>query len=507
MNKLSKLVLGVAVSAMVLSGCRNQEVVAPSVTNPNQFPNGVITKKVTVSIQVTGSSENGRTEGLTGAQVIIAQNGNSSSKTVDKDGIAIFTDLNPGDFRYFVSNSGYASYNGNGAAADASGALIGATGNNSNQTVLSNNQLKVVLPRIGAKLAGKYFTNDDLDATTPTKPIANVRVRLVYPDAYQPNLYYTTTNAQGEFAFANVLETKNVANGVPMVASITVDTAYTLLNERIVLKNETVVTDNIRFGATGLQANVGVDPAAATTNIVVTGGTVRIKPFGNFDFLTRTTSGSSLPITYENEADFTVSSSSKLNSTSTKGDAVVKLVYNAANLPAGLATEYTGVQDANGIYTFSNVPVSKNGVALQFDVVVTQTVLLKVGYVSTTGAGTPTECAALDAVNGNNTRVNGTAAPAINVAPGAGIVVVPGVHGGAAFGPIGYTQAAPVPPATVGVVSISNYNGICPNGASQNGYNKEVVYIAKNAATTLKAQTLDLTTKVKDFGIQELVAQ
>jgi hypothetical protein len=268
MNKLSKMILGVAVSAMVLSGCKNQDVVAPTVTNPNQYPNGVIQKSITVSIQVVPSASSGsRVEGLSSAVVTISQNGSTSSKTTGADGLAIFTNLNEGSYSYYITATNYASVNGNGTAADASTALTGTTGNNTNQTIPSNNSLQVYLPKIGASIVGKFIANFSGVPTAAATAASGYRVRLKYDSNIQPNIFFATTQSDGTFQFSNLPSLDGTTFGNPTISVDTTVTLGSLSQVFAVNYSNTVVS---KYGA---------DNSIGTVTLPIS-GTIAIKKTG-----------------------------------------------------------------------------------------------------------------------------------------------------------------------------------------------------------------------------------
>ncbi|MBY0427277.1 MAG: carboxypeptidase-like regulatory domain-containing protein, partial [Cytophagales bacterium] len=342
MNKLSKLVLGVAVSAMLLSGCKNQEVVAPTVTNPNQFPNGVVQKRVTVSLQVIASTEIGRTEGLTGASVTIAQNGSTSTKSTDKDGIVVFTDLYPGDYKYYVSASGFASVNGSGSASDQSNALTGTTGNNTNQTVQSSNAVPTItLPKIGAKVVGRFLIDSDGDATTAGVPAANYRVRLTFDNSFQPNTYYTTTGSDGSYTFPSVLDGKS--------ATISVDTVLTVGVEVKKVSYSSNITPKFGNGVSDGTQLLTLDGSATTGIVIKSTGTVKGKLWGNF---TKNSAGTAFKSDTVNFSTSITGATSAVLTLEGKSGNAAKFQYfqtkrNATTLSAG---EFTFTNLPSGTY-------------------------------------------------------------------------------------------------------------------------------------------------------------
>lgn len=277
MNKLSKLVLGVAVSAMVLSGCRNQEVVAPTVTNPNQFPNGVIAKKITFSVHVVASSQNGRTEGLSGASVTVSQNGNLQTKTVGVDGAAIFTDMYEGGVTYYVTASGFAAVNAtrtlsaSNTTAIAGQANTGTSGNNSNQTIITGDQVVVTLPKLDGSLTGIFTIDNDGLPTTAKANASGYQVRIKYPSTYQPNLFTATTDGSGVFTLNGILD--GVQGDVSVDAVLSIDGTP-----------KKVAYTNTFTAKSGTLVSLGSNELTVTNGTSVkTTGAVKGQFYGNFN--------------------------------------------------------------------------------------------------------------------------------------------------------------------------------------------------------------------------------
>jgi hypothetical protein len=218
MNKLSKMMIGVAISAVMLNGCKTPDVVAPTVLQPNTYPNGVITELVDLSVQVTptiNTNGGGRVEGnITGAQVSISQNGSTQTQTVGANGIAVFEGLYPGSVSVFVTAPGFASYNYPSYEVDYNGqAQTGSNGNNSNQTVIGNQSLGVQLPPLAGTITGGFLVNV---GTSTGIAVQGLQVTYTLSQSnggfyYMPSVYTTTTDANGNFSFTG-LPTEVVVN-------------------------------------------------------------------------------------------------------------------------------------------------------------------------------------------------------------------------------------------------------------------------------------------------------
>ncbi len=208
MKKVKVYLMSALVGAALLQGCGSREVVAPTVTNANQHPNGLIQNRVIYSVHVISSSVDGnaRQEGLNGAQVTVSQNGRASTKTVNENGIAIFDDLYDGDVTLFVKSEGHASVN---IISSVNGQInVGGSnatgGNNSNQNVVYSASTLVTLPRLNGSAKGRFTIDSDKDPKTSPVPAANVKVRLTYSNTIEPNVFYTTTDADGIYTFTSV---------------------------------------------------------------------------------------------------------------------------------------------------------------------------------------------------------------------------------------------------------------------------------------------------------------
>lgn len=188
-------------SAVVLSGCGDDDQPAPAVTQENEVPNG--TAVVTYSVQVLGSSQNNaKVTGLSGATVTVSGPGGNATAVTDESGIAVFPGMRLGTVSVFVKSEGYLSSNFND---DVDCYYCSFDQVDSEQQ--ESDQTTVTLPKIGATLKGTIYGNFDFNGTTTDAPISpNATVIATVSSVLQPNTWTTTTDNTGAFQFTNLPE-------------------------------------------------------------------------------------------------------------------------------------------------------------------------------------------------------------------------------------------------------------------------------------------------------------
>jgi len=205
MKKVQVYLMSALVAAALLQGCGTREVVAPTVTNANEHPNGLIQNRIIYTVHVISSSVigNAREAGLANAQVTVSQNGRASTKTVNESGIAIFDDLYEGSITVFVKADGHASINQE--FSEVVGIVdVNQNGNNSNQNVILSYSNIITLPRLNGALQGRFVLDTDADDRTSPVAAAGLKVRLKYASTIEPNEFFATTDSDGIFKFFSV---------------------------------------------------------------------------------------------------------------------------------------------------------------------------------------------------------------------------------------------------------------------------------------------------------------
>lgn len=191
-------------SAVALSGCGDDDQPAPAVTQENEVPNG--TAVITYSVQVLGSSENNaKATGLAGATVTVSHPGGTSTTTTNESGIAVFPGMRIGDVSVYVESDGFLAFN---FSDNVSCDWCAFDYVDSEQQEFD--QATVTLPRLGATLRGTIYGDFDFDGMTNNTTIpAGATVIAEVDNSFQPNVFTTTTDGQGNFSFTNLPE--NVA--------------------------------------------------------------------------------------------------------------------------------------------------------------------------------------------------------------------------------------------------------------------------------------------------------
>lgn len=223
---MRKTILLAASLIFILASCKKEESATPvlvptpvATTVPVQlYPTPIV--KIGLNIHVRSSSVNGtaRTAGLSGATVVAKQNGKSYTATTDESGIASFTDLTEGVVSYYVSQQGFAKINSNtrlsySGTPTVNGSGGNATANNAvtvNNTQTSSSSIDVILPKLGASVAGVVM--GDLDGSGPANatviPSGSI-VLTLDNNSIEPNVYKAVISSGGIYTFSNLPE--NVA--------------------------------------------------------------------------------------------------------------------------------------------------------------------------------------------------------------------------------------------------------------------------------------------------------
>ncbi len=201
-NKILSLALVVFASLFTLS-CDED----PIVVEENEVPNGTLS--MVYSVQVKQSSlSSGRTQGLAGVSVTVNQNGGIQTKTTDASGIVSFDNMRTGYVSVFVAApEGFSSMNIQDEIY-----CYDCEYDNSDVEQVESDRLDVILPKQGATLTGKLFADVDFSGvigTAETLPNTAVVIAKVSSD-FEPNVYTTTVQNDGSFAFTNLPEGINV---------------------------------------------------------------------------------------------------------------------------------------------------------------------------------------------------------------------------------------------------------------------------------------------------------
>lgn len=195
----------VALSGSVFTGCNQKKDIVPAtvVTQDNNIPNGTVQFSLSVQVIPSSVSTTAKSAGLTGATVTISQNGSTQTATTNSAGLATFGGLSEGDVAVYIANSGYLSYN-------TTTTLVRSYNTSSSNQVDANQvqfkNLSVTLPKLGASVKGKIYGDFTYSGTNTLIP-SGVTVYAKTDNSYEPNVFTTTTDANGQFAFTNLPET------------------------------------------------------------------------------------------------------------------------------------------------------------------------------------------------------------------------------------------------------------------------------------------------------------
>ncbi|MFN0048651.1 MAG: hypothetical protein ACKVOU_05980 [Cytophagales bacterium] len=281
MKKVKVYLFSAIVGAALLQGCSNasKEVVAPTVTNVNEHPNGLIQKRILYTVHVLSSAVagNSRQEGLLDADVTVSQNGRITTKKVGQNGMAIFDDIYEGSISVYVTAAGHASVN-----LVNSNLYINedADDNNSNQTLTEGVTQLVTLPTLNNGLKGRFLLDTDKDSRTSPVAAANVKVRLTYSSTIEPNVYYATTDANGSYEFVSV---PGASATLSVESSFSIGTGEELQNFLITVPGETSVTP--RPVTTGSVLDLGTRELGTDADRIFYSGVITGVLFGDFTFI------------------------------------------------------------------------------------------------------------------------------------------------------------------------------------------------------------------------------
>lgn len=188
------MLLSVAVLGGLLASCGSDETVTP-IVQENNISDG--TDKYTLSVHVYSSAEEAKAAGLDGAKVTISQEGDERTITVGADGIATFSGLRQGTVSWYATADGHITSNGSTNLSDSPQEL---TEYDSEQIYFERAQ--VTLARANGSIAGRFwFFDDDGDFTTGA-----TKVTVTYPTSMEPNVFSTTTAADGTFSISGLPE-------------------------------------------------------------------------------------------------------------------------------------------------------------------------------------------------------------------------------------------------------------------------------------------------------------
>lgn len=238
-----RVLLGATLLSMLVLGAScNKEEVKPDAAV--LYPSPVV--KIGLDIHVKASSVAGaKIGGLSGATVIVKQNGKSFTATTDESGIATFADLTEGDVSYFISGSGFAKINGSTSLYyDGSPDVNGTNGNSTNgsnvtvnNTQTSSVSLNVTLPRIGSNVSGVVMGDLDGNGPAQTTPITTGTIVLKFTNSgLEPNTYKATIGSGGVYSFTNLPENQSYelyTEGITSTIPATVNTPSYSLNLEI----------------------------------------------------------------------------------------------------------------------------------------------------------------------------------------------------------------------------------------------------------------------------------
>lgn len=331
MKKLNYFFAIATVMIALLIGCKPKEDKIISPTNENEVPNGVLRTNFLLSVHVIPSAESGRTSGLEGASITVSQNAKVLTKTVNKDGEAVFENLVAGDYTLYIRKEGYASWNSKGTLIVPTSLLQTVPNDNTHEFTISQAEI-VKLPALAGALTGTVFYDDDLVANTPLVGASGLAVRLEYDAQIQPNVYPLSVGTDGKFTFTNVPNAE---------ATLVIDGQKTI-NGKIV--KFSVASSKVTPRIGGTATNVGQLIATTTQpQFFDKSGTFKFWPRGNFNFKSQDT--------VSNPGIEQVLPASS----------VVTLDFSASITNASEQKIYTGTRDnLTGVWTFTGIPTDKD---------------------------------------------------------------------------------------------------------------------------------------------------
>lgn len=323
--KILKRLMFLMVVTLLIGACDED----PVAVTENDVPDGFITQSYTYTVHVVASTENGRAAGLKNATVTVSQKANVKSVKVNESGEAVFTNLSAGAVTFFVKADDFASINKEDYLEPESQLeedLISAQ-NDGEHVIELSRSWTVALPRLGASVKGSILADTDRNPATPETPAAGFKVRLQYANTIQPNLFFATVAADGSFQFTNVPEEG---------ATLSTDTVIVINGQNFRFASSQSVSPRVGGLSLPVIKSTNTDP-----NITFT-GTLRFKPWANFDFITQDPT----PVNFDQTAEV-------LPSTAT-----IVVDYSASvAYPDHLQQVFQGTRDVSGVWTFANLPI------------------------------------------------------------------------------------------------------------------------------------------------------
>lgn len=349
MKKLVNYSLAFAIGSMSIFSCRQRDVVAPTVVQQSNTPNGTRSYNLSISV-LPDATKGNKIEGLKGAIVTISQGtGNVQSVKTDEIGIANFSGLNEGEVTWYVAADStlptkYAKRTG---TVDVSVSSLQSP-NQSNQ--VGAVAATVILPQLTATLAGKIVGNFDFISGNALSGDVDMIVRVDYGTSFEPNFYSTKTGADGSFTISNLPATSGTVTGY-----VTKKNGSDAINYEF--------KRNITFQA---QRITDIGAVEATTLNSIGSATITGIAFGDFTFVDRSrldgrsntdTVPSATADSYANANTLPLSSLPGWSAANyLKAGVIVEATFTTG-VGSGQPSVYSTVTDASGRFTLPNVPV------------------------------------------------------------------------------------------------------------------------------------------------------
>lgn len=221
-NFASKMLLPVitAVVAMNFTACtkESEPIITPATpvvsSNQNNLPHGVTNINYSVQVVPLGTTASGKSAGLLGATVTIQFNGSQTKTvTVDQSGIAVFSNVSPGQISGYVKAAGFSAIN------------YTATLSSSNTVDINHTDYAtstIYLLKENSSVSGRIFGDYDLDGNVNVNQATNfqaVNLRVAYDLSSYPvgsgsgaltsvsmdtTIYKVTSDIGGNFTFNNI---------------------------------------------------------------------------------------------------------------------------------------------------------------------------------------------------------------------------------------------------------------------------------------------------------------
>ncbi len=209
--KKTRIFLAALATASIFTACTQYEI------GNDNIPTGDITYDYSVQVVPVGDVKS--TEGLEGAIVTIQTNDKKETATVDANGIAVFKNVKPGYITGYVEATGYLNVNftANLTSQNYHNAKVDRNAASTIYAVKENGDVK-------GRIYGDFDFDGAADPNDANDRQAGIKVSLIfgvnnYPlgngDGQLSNVnfdhvaYSSTTNAAGEFSFANIPTTIN----------------------------------------------------------------------------------------------------------------------------------------------------------------------------------------------------------------------------------------------------------------------------------------------------------